>query len=467
MATSYRTENDSMGEIKVESSKLWGAQTQRSYENFDIGRGSTQMPLEVVHAQAIVKRCAALANFKIGKLDKEKCDLITKAADEVIGGLLDTHFPLVVWQTGSGTQTNMNVNEVISNRCSDFAGTPRGSKAPIHPNDHVNMSQSSNDSFPTAMHISLATSVIKHVIPAIKTLRGTFHEKANEFMNIVKIGRTHLMDATPVTVGQEFSGYVQQLDNGLRSINNALPMLYEVALGGTAVGTGLNTHPDWATTVANEIAKFTKLPFVTAPNKFEALSSHDAVVEMSSALKRVAISLMKIANDIRWSASGPRSGLQELEIPSNEPGSSIMPGKVNPTQCEALTMVCTQVIGNDATISVAGTQGNFQLNVYKPVMIFNALQSCRLLADSMNAFNRNCAVGILPRREQLDTNLRNSLMLVTALNPYIGYDKASKVAKKAYNENSTLREAIIALGYMTGEEFDKAVVPENMVGSKL
>ena len=464
MATSYRTENDSMGEIKVESSKLWGAQTQRSYENFDIGRGSTQMPLEVVHAQAIVKRCAALANFKIGKLDKEKCDLITKAADEVIGGLLDTHFPLVVWQTGSGTQTNMNVNEVISNRCSDFAGTPRGSKAPIHPNDHVNMSQSSNDSFPTAMHISLATSVIKHVIPAIKTLRGTFHEKANEFMNIVKIGRTHLMDATPVTVGQEFSGYVQQLDNGLRSINNALPMLYEVALGGTAVGTGLNTHPDWATTVANEIAKFTKLPFVTAPNKFEALSSHDAVVEMSSALKRVAISLMKIANDIRWSASGPRSGLQELEIPSNEPGSSIMPGKVNPTQCEALTMVCTQVIGNDATISVAGTQGNFQLNVYKPVMIFNALQSCRLLADAMNAFNRNCAVGILPRREQLDTNLRNSLMLVTALNPYIGYDKASKVAKKAYNENSTLREAIIALGYMTGEEFDKAVVPENMVG---
>ena len=464
MATSYRTENDSMGEIKVESSKLWGAQTQRSYENFDIGRGSTQMPLEVVHAQAIVKRCAALANFKIGKLDKEKCDLITKAADEVIGGLLDTHFPLVVWQTGSGTQTNMNVNEVISNRCSDFAGTPRGSKTPIHPNDHVNMSQSSNDSFPTAMHISLATSVIKHVIPAIKTLRGTFHEKANEFMNIVKIGRTHLMDATPVTVGQEFSGYVQQLDNGLRSINNALPMLYEVALGGTAVGTGLNTHPDWATTVANEIAKFTKLPFVTAPNKFEALSSHDAVVEMSSALKRVAISLMKIANDIRWSASGPRSGLQELEIPSNEPGSSIMPGKVNPTQCEALTMVCTQVIGNDATISVAGTQGNFQLNVYKPVMIFNALQSCRLLADSMNAFNRNCAVGILPRREQLDTNLRNSLMLVTALNPYIGYDKASKVAKKAYNENSTLREAIIALGYMTGEEFDKAVVPENMVG---
>ena len=464
MATSYRTENDSMGEIKVESSKLWGAQTQRSYENFDIGRGSTQMPLEVVHAQAIVKRCAALANFKIGKLDKEKCDLITKAADEVIGGLLDTHFPLVVWQTGSGTQTNMNVNEVISNRCSDFAGTPRGSKAPIHPNDHVNMSQSSNDSFPTAMHISLATSVIKHVIPAIKTLRGTFHEKANEFMNIVKIGRTHLMDATPVTVGQEFSGYVQQLDNGLRSIHNALPMLYEVALGGTAVGTGLNTHPDWATTVANEIAKFTKLPFVTAPNKFEALSSHDAVVEMSSALKRVAISLMKIANDIRWSASGPRSGLQELEIPSNEPGSSIMPGKVNPTQCEALTMVCTQVIGNDATISVAGTQGNFQLNVYKPVMIFNALQSCRLLADSMNAFNRNCAVGILPRREQLDTNLRNSLMLVTALNPYIGYDKASKVAKKAYNENSTLREAIIALGYMTGEEFDKAVVPENMVG---
>ena len=464
MATSYRTENDSMGEIKVESSKLWGAQTQRSYENFDIGRGSTQMPLEVVHAQAIVKRCAALANFKIGKLDKEKCDLITKAADEVIGGLLDTHFPLVVWQTGSGTQTNMNVNEVISNRCSDFAGTPRGSKAPIHPNDHVNMSQSSNDSFPTAMHISLATSVIKHVIPAIKTLRGTFHEKANEFMNIVKIGRTHLMDATPVTVGQEFSGYVQQLDNGLRSINNALPMLYEVALGGTAVGTGLNTHPDWATTVANEIAKFTKLSFVTAPNKFEALSSHDAVVEMSSALKRVAISLMKIANDIRWSASGPRSGLQELEIPSNEPVSSIMPGKVNPTQCEALTMVCTQVIGNDATISVAGTQGNFQLNVYKPVMIFNALQSCRLLADSMNAFNRNCAVGILPRREQLDTNLRNSLMLVTALNPYIGYDKASKVAKKAYNENSTLREAIIALGYMTGEEFDKAVVPENMVG---
>eukprot|EP00943_MAST-04B_sp_MAST-4B-sp1_P000916 g916.t1 len=464
METSFRTEKDSMGDIKVESSKLWGAQTQRSYENFDIGRGTTQMPMEVVRAQAVVKRCAAIANFKIGKLEKEKCALITKAADEIINGLLDTHFPLVVWQTGSGTQTNMNVNEVISNRCSDFAGTPRGSKQPIHPNDHVNMSQSSNDSFPTAMHISLATAVVRHVVPALKELRTTFKHKANEFMNIVKIGRTHLMDATPVTVGQEFSGYVQQLDNGLRSIHNALPMLYEVALGGTAVGTGLNTHPDWAVTVANEIAEFTKMPFITAPNKFEALSSHDAVVEMSSALKRVAISLMKIANDIRWSASGPRSGLQELEIPSNEPGSSIMPGKVNPTQCEALTMVCTQVIGNDTAISVAGTQGNFQLNVYKPVMIFNALQSCRLLSDSMNAFNRNCAIGILPRKEQLDTNLRNSLMLVTALNPHIGYDKASKVAKKAYTENSTLRSAIIELGYMTGEEFDKAVVPENMVG---
>ena len=464
MATSYRIEKDSMGDIKVESSKLWGAQTQRSYQNFDIGRGITQMPMEVVYAQAIVKRCAAITNFKIGKLEKSKCELITKAAEEVIGGLLDTHFPLVVWQTGSGTQTNMNVNEVISNRCSDFCGTPRGSKDPIHPNDHVNMSQSSNDSFPTAMHISLATSVVKHVIPAIEKLRSTLFQKSKDFLNIVKIGRTHLMDATPVTVGQEFSGYVQQLDNGLRSIHNALPMLYEIALGGTAVGTGLNTHPDWATTVAQEIASFTGLPFVSAPNKFEALSAHDAIVEMSSALKRVAVSLMKIANDIRWSASGPRSGLQELEIPSNEPGSSIMPGKVNPTQCEALTMVCTQVIGNDMAISLAGSQGNFQLNVYKPVMIYNALQSCRLLADSMNAFDRGCAVGIVPQRKQLDTNLRNSLMLVTALNPHIGYDKASKVAKKAYVENCTLREAVVNLGYMKGEEFDKAVIPEEMVG---
>ena len=463
--TSYREEKDSMGTIKVESSKLWGAQTQRSMENFKIGGPASRMPLEVVRAMAVVKRAAAMANCKLGKLSMDKRDLIVKAAMEVSNGLLDTHFPLVIWQTGSGTQTNMNVNEVISNRCSDYAGTQRGSKDPIHPNDDVNKSQSSNDSFPTGMHIALATMIVERLLPALEYLRDTLDTKAKEFKNIVKLGRTHLMDATPVTLGQEFSGYVVQLENGMRSLKSALPMLFEVALGGTAVGTGLNTHPLWSTTVAQEIATITGLPFVSAPNKFEALSAHDAIVEASGAFKRIAVSLMKIANDVRWSGSGPRCGIQELGLPANEPGSSIMPGKVNPTQCEALTMVCTQVVGNDVAITMGGSQGNFQLNVYKPVMIANALQSCRLLADASSSFSRHCVAGILPKREQLDTNLRNSLMLVTALNQHIGYDKASVVAKKAYKENTTLKEAILALGYMSGEEFDKAVIPENMVGN--
>lgn len=392
-------------------------------------------------------------------------DLIVRAADEVASGKWDDHFPLVVWQTGSGTQTNMNVNEVISNRANEFVGSARGSKKPVHPNDHVNMSQSSNDSFPTAMHVALARSVTSCTLPAIRKLRDTFKAKAEAFASVIKIGRTHLMDATPVALGQEFSGYVSQLDHGIKAIENALPCVFEIALGGTAVGTGLNTHPEWAVKVASEIANATGLPFVTAPNKFEALSAHDSVVEMSGALRRVAVSLMKIANDIRWSASGPRCGFQELEIPANEPGSSIMPGKVNPTQCEAITMVCAQVIGNDTTIAVAGSQGNFQLNVYKPVMIFNALQSCRLIGDACTSFNTNCVVGIKPRKDTIDDNLRKSLMLVTALNQHIGYDKASKVAKKAYKENLTLRQAIQDLGYMTGEEFDKAVRPEKMISS--
>jgi fumarate hydratase class II len=454
-----------MGDIKVDDAKLWGAQTQRSMQNFDIGSAATQMPIEIVQAMAIVKYSAAVANFKLGKLGDQKMKMITKAAQEIVDGFLDTHFPLVVWQTGSGTQSNMNVNEVISNRCSDYSGTPRGSKTPVHPNDHVNMSQSSNDSFPTAMHIALTKMVVERFLPSIRKLRDTFDKKSKQFKSIVKIGRTHLMDATPVTLGQEFSGYVAQLDYGIKAVNSALPQLYEVALGGTAVGTGLNTHPEWAKTVANEIATFTNLPFKTAPNKFEALSAHDAIVEMSGAFNRVAVSLMKIANDIRWSSSGPRCGIQELELPANEPGSSIMPGKVNPTQCEAITMVCAQVMGNNTTVSIAGSQGNFQLNVYKPVMIFNALQSCKLLADAARAFERNCVAGINAKRDQLDKNLRSSLMLVTALNQHIGYDKASKVAKKAYAENTTLKEAILALGFMTSEEFDNAVVPEKMVGA--
>jgi len=458
---STRIETDSIGEVHVASDRYWGAQTQRSLENFKIG--GERFPRELIWAFGTLKKAAAQVNNDLGKLPAEHRALIEKAADEVIAGELDEHFPLVVWQTGSGTQTNMNCNEVISNRANEIAGQPRGGKKPVHPNDHVNMSQSSNDTFPTAMHVAAVDRVVRHLIPAISQLRDTLAAKAESFDSIIKIGRTHLMDATPVTLGQEFSGYASQLDHGLAAINSALPHLCELALGGTAVGTGLNTHPEYAEKVAARIAALTELPFVTAPNKFEALSGHDAVVEMSGATRRIAVSLMKIANDIRWSASGPRCGIGELVIPANEPGSSIMPGKVNPTQCEALTMVSAHVLGNDATVGFAGSQGNFQLNVFKPVMIFNVLQSIRLLADAAISFDVNCAVGIEPSSATIEKNLHGSLMLVTALNQHIGYDKAAKVAKKAYNDGTTLREAIVELGFMTGDQFDAAVRPERMV----
>ena len=459
--TSVRFESDSIGEIAVPADRYWGAQTQRSLENFKIG--GERFPREMIAALGTLKKAAALTNEALGKLDPALCKLIVAAADEVIAGDLDDHFPLVVWQTGSGTQTNMNTNEVISNRANELHGQPRGGKKPVHPNDHVNMSQSSNDTFPTAMHIAAVDRVARHLVPSVRALRDTLAAKAEAFADVIKIGRTHLMDATPVTVGQEFSGYVSQLDHGLAAIDNALPHLCELALGGTAVGTGLNTHPDYADAVAARIAELTGLPFVSAPNKFEALSAHDAVVEMSGATRRLAVSLMKIANDIRWSASGPRCGIGELIIPANEPGSSIMPGKVNPTQCEAMTMVCAQVLGNDAAVGFAGSQGNFQLNVFKPVMIHNLLGSIRLLADASASFDENCAVGIETNATAIDRNLHGSLMLVTALNQHIGYDKAAKVAKKAYNEGTTLRQAITALGYMTGEQFDAAVQPAQMV----
>eukprot|EP00939_MAST-03C_sp_MAST-3C-sp1_P002589 g2589.t1 len=459
---SYRTETDSIGDVRVPADKLWGAQTQRSLENFRIG--GERMPIEVIHAYGTLKKACAVVNCKLGKLKPNLRDLIVGAADELIRGHLDGEFPLVVWQTGSGTQSNMNVNEVLSNRANENVGSARGSKSPVHPNDHVNMSQSSNDTFPTAMHIAAASQIVHHVLPALKTLRDSLCAKAKEFAEVIKIGRTHLMDATPVTVGQEFGGYVSQIDHGMACIRNALPHLFELAIGGTAVGTGLNTHPGWSASVATEVARLTRLPFVSAPNKFEALSAHDALVEISGALRRVAVSLMKIANDVRWSASGPRCGIQELTIPANEPGSSIMPGKVNPTQCEALTMVVAQIMGNDATVGFAGSQGNFQLNVFKPVMIFNVLQSARLLADSAVSFEKNCVRGIRVNKPVVQANLSNSLMLVTALNQHIGYDKAAKVAKLAYKKNTTLRDAIAELGYMDGPTFDRLVRPSDMVG---
>jgi fumarate hydratase class II len=460
----WRIEKDSIGDVHVPKSALWGAQTQRSLENFRIGSETKdRMPIELVHSFALVKKAAAITNLKLGKLDNRVADLIIRAADEVASGSLNEHFPLKIWQTGSGTQTNMNLNEVISNRANELAGQARGTKKPVHPNDHVNMSQSSNDSFPTAMHISVATAISLNFLPNVAALRDTFVNLAQRYKNIVKTGRTHLMDATPLTLGQELGGYAAQLSNGIRAVEYALEDVYELALGGTAVGTGLNTHPDWATQVASTISSLTKLPFSTAHNKFEALAAHDALVGLSGALKRVAGSLMKIANDIRWYASGPRTGIGEFLIPANEPGSSIMPGKVNPTQCEAVTMVCVQVMGNDAAVGFAGSQGNFQLNVYKPVMVANVLHSISLLSDACNSFNKNCIMGLTPVKEIIDYNMKNSLMLVTALNPFIGYDKASIVAKKAYKEGSTLREAIVKLGYMTGEEFDKAVVPIDMV----
>ncbi len=458
---SHRIETDSFGEIKVPAHKYWGAQTERSFENFKIG--TEKMPPELIKAFAVLKKAAALVNRDLGLLAPDKADLISRACDEIISGKLDDHFPLVVWQTGSGTQSNMNVNEVISNRGIELAGGVMGSKKPIHPNDDVNKSQSSNDTFPTAMNIASVEAIYGQLLPAVTTLRDELNKKSNEFKDIVKIGRTHLMDAVPLTLGQEFSGYVQQLTNGLNRIENCLPRLHELALGGTAVGTGINTHPEFAVKSAERIAQLTGRKFVTAPNKFEALASHDTLVELSGALKTLAVSLMKIANDIRWLGSGPRSGIGELRLPENEPGSSIMPGKVNPTQCEAMTMVCVQVLGNDTAIGIAGASGNFELNVYKPVIIYNILQSIRLLTDSCQSFREHCVVGIEADTNNIRNHVQNSLMLVTALNPHIGYDKAAKVAKKAYLEKTTLKQAIVDLGYMSAEDFDRFVKPEDMI----
>ena len=460
----YRIETDSMGEIEVPEDRYYGAQTARSLVHFKIG--GDRFPREIIRALGILKKAAGATNEELGILGSEKAALITQAADEVIAGDLDAHFPLVVWQTGSGTQTNMNANEVIANRAIELAGGVMGSKDPVHPNDDVNKAQSSNDTFPTAMHIAAGEQMTKRLIPAVETLRATLAQKAEAFDSIIKIGRTHLMDAVPLTLGQEFSGYAQQLENGLARVRMSLDGIYELALGGTAVGTGLNTHPDFAEKAAARIADMTGLPFKSAPNKFEALAAHDAVVFASGAVKTLAASLMKIANDIRMLASGPRCGVGELLIPENEPGSSIMPGKVNPTQSEAMTMVCAQVMGNDVAVNVGGATGHFELNVFKPVMIFNLLNSVRLLADACVSFNEHCAVGIEPNRPAIDAYLQNSLMLVTALNPVIGYDNAAKVAKKAFAEGGTLRDAAIALDLLTGEEFDAAVKPENMIGPR-
>jgi fumarate hydratase class II len=459
---SNRIEVDSMGEIEVPNDVYWGAQSARSLIHFEIG--IEKMPRELIRGLGILKKAAELTNADLGTLSNEKAELISKSADEVIEGKLDNHFPLSIWQTGSGTQTNMNTNEVISNRAIEMAGGVMGSKKPIHPNDDVNKSQSSNDTFPTGMHIAAAEQLNNLLLPNLAMLRITLAQKSEDFKDIIKSGRTHLMDATPVTLGQEFSSYVQQLDNAIQRINMTLPGLYELALGGTAVGTGLNTHPDFAVKAANKIAEITKLPFVSAPNKFEALAAHDAIVFAHGALKTLAASLMKIANDIRWMASGPRCGLGELSIPENEPGSSIMPGKVNPTQPEAMTMVCAQVMGNDAAINFAGSQGNFELNVFKPVMIYNFLQSVRLLADSIKMFNEHCAIGIQPIKEKLDFYMSNSLMLVTALNPHIGYDNAAKIAKHAHKTGGTLKSAAVELNLLSAEEFDKLVNPADMLG---
>jgi len=460
----YRIETDTMGEVKVPADKYWGAQTQRSKENFKIG--GERFPREIIRALGILKKAAALTNNELGMLPDDKKDLIVQAADEVIEGKLDEHFPLVVWQTGSGTQTNMNANEVISNRAIEIAGGVMGSKKPIHPNDDVNKAQSSNDTFPTAMHIAAVEETYRRLIPMLTKLRDTLKAKSDEFSGIIKNGRTHLMDATPLTLGQEFSGYVQQLTNGLARIDAALSRLSELALGGTAVGTGLNTHKKFAELSAKKISELTGLKFTSAPNKFEALAAHDAIVEFSGVLNTIAASLFKIANDIRWMGSGPRSGIGELSLPANEPGSSIMPGKVNPTQAEAMTMVCTQVMGNHTTITFAGASGNFELNVYKPVMIYNLLQSIRLLADASSSFSDHMIAGIKPNKERIDQLLRNSLMLVTALNPYVGYDNAAKIAKKAHKDNQTLKEAAVELGILTEEQFDEYVRPEKMIGPK-
>ncbi len=459
-----RIETDSMGEIEVPANRYYGAQTARSLIHFDIG--AETMPRELIRGMGVLKKASALVNAELGFMPENIKQLISKAAEEVIEGKLDDHFPLRVWQTGSGTQSNMNSNEVIANRGIEMAGGVIGSKDPVHPNDHVNMGQSSNDTFPTAMHIAAVERIRDALLPSLSTLANSFKKKTTEFKDIIKIGRTHLMDATPLTLGQEFSGYTTQLEYSMDRINGCMPRMYQIALGGTAVGTGLNSHRDFPKKVAQKIAEITDCPFVTAPNKFESLAAHDAIVETSGVLKTIACSLMKIANDIRWLGSGPRCGIGEIILPANEPGSSIMPGKVNPTQSEAMTMVAAQVIGNDTAINVGGSSGNFELNVFKPVMIYNLLQSIRLLADSCRSFNDHCVVGIEPNKTQIEKHLNGSLMLVTALNPHIGYDNAAKVAKKAYQENTTLKESAVALGLLTADEFDEKVRPEKMTGPK-
>ncbi len=462
---SFRIEKDTMGEVQVPSDKYWGAQTERSRNNFKIGAPAS-MPLDVVYGFAYLKKAAAYTNHELGVLAVEKRDLIAQVCDEILEGKHDNHFPLVIWQTGSGTQSNMNVNEVIANRAHEIAGKTIGEgEKTIQPNDDVNKSQSSNDTFPTGMHIAAYKKIVEVTIPGVEQLRNTLEKKSKEFQNVVKIGRTHLMDATPLTLGQEFSGYVSQLDHGLKALKHTLEHLSELALGGTAVGTGLNTPKGYDVLVAKYIAEFTNHPFKTAENKFEALAAHDAIVESHGALKLLAVSLNKIANDIRMMASGPRSGIGEIIIPANEPGSSIMPGKVNPTQCEAMTMVCAQVMGNDVAISVGGTQGHYELNVFKPMMAANILQSAQLIGDACVSFDVNCAVGIEPNHEVIKTLLNNSLMLVTALNTKIGYYKAAEIANTAHKNGTTLREEAVNLGYVTPEEYDEWVKPEDMVGS--
>lgn len=461
---SVRIEKDTFGPIEVPADRYWGAQTARSLKFFAISE--EKIPHDVIRALAIVKKAAAIVNQGNGSLKAEKAKAICQAADEVLADKWNGEFPLSVWQTGSGTQSNMNMNEVLANRASELLGGEKGEKRLVHPNDDVNKSQSSNDVFPTAMSVAAAKALVEQVIPSVKKLRESFAKKSKAFDKIVKIGRTHLQDATPMTLGQEFSGYVAQLDHSIAHLEKALPHLYELALGGTAVGTGLNAPKGYAEATAKEIAKLTSLPFVTAPNKFEALAANDAIVHAHGAFKGLAASLFKIANDVRWLASGPRAGLSEITIPENEPGSSIMPGKVNPTQCEAMTMLCAQVLGNDVALSVGGFSGNFELNVYKPLMIHNFLQSARLLADGCDSFREHCVDGIEPNAPRIDENLRKSLMLVTALNPHIGYDKAAQIAKKAHKDGSTLKEAAMALGHLTSEQFDQWVKPENMVGEK-
>lgn len=461
----YRIEKDTMGEVNVPADAYYGAQTQRSIDNFKIAQDINKMPKEIIRAFAYLKKAAALTNLEAGILSKEKCDLIGAVCDEILEGKLDAYFPLVVWQTGSGTQSNMNVNEVIAYRGHVLHGGKLSDKEKfLHPNDDVNKSQSSNDTFPTAMHIAAYKILLETTLPGIEKLRNTLAEKSRQFMKIVKIGRTHFMDATPLTLGQEFSGYVSQLDHGIQAIKNTLPHLSELALGGTAVGTGINTPPGYSENVARHIAQLTGYPFVTAKNKFEALAAHDALVEAHGALKTVAVSLMKIANDIRMLSSGPRSGIGEIHIPDNEPGSSIMPGKVNPTQCEALTMIAAQVLGNDVAINIGGASGHFELNVFKPLIIYNFLHSARLLGDGCVSFNDKCAVGIEPIEANIRKHVENSLMLVTALNPKIGYYKAAEIAQKAHKEGATLKETAVKLGYVTPEQFDEWVKPENMVG---